>query len=228
MTLGYRVRERREALKLKQPEVCKALRAINCKLSQGQLSAIENDEVKSPRCINELAAVLRTTYDYLKNGRLDATGSIPSGNKSVIIPNTHTDTIENSTEGLIVWHSASGGRTGGTLVYNQRKAGLTTRPGFLSFQKLAFAYRAADDQNAPVYKTRDTILVDPESPAVAGDDCLFVKADADDPWEVEVCNLVRMTPTHWIVRQYSKPKEYELARAVYPQAWPIVGKYNRR
>lgn len=228
MTLGQRIRERRDALDLKQPEVCRRVKALKCNLSQGQLSAIENDEVKRPRCLQELAKVLRTTYDYLLKGELDATGSIPGDQFGVIIHNTNTDAIENSTEGLIVWHSASGGRTGGTLVYNQRKAGLTTRPGFLTFAKQAFAYHATDDLNAPVYKTRDTILVDPESPAATGDDCLFVKATTTNPWEVEICNLVRMTPTTWVVRQYGKPKEFELARTEYPQAWPIVGKYNRR
>ena len=129
---------------------------------------------------------------------------------------------------LIVFLAVAGdGRRGNTLIH-KKKVGETERPKFLEFAAEAFAFDAADDVMSPAFRTRDTLLINPESAPADGDDCLFVKAGSKDPMDALGRHLVKATASTWTVRQYNPRKDVELARADYPQAWPIVAIYKRR
>ena len=114
------------------------------------------------------------------------------------------------------------------MVFAER-AGDVERPEFLRFSGKAFATRIVNDRNAPAYRTRDIILVDPESPEIVGEDCMF----ANDLWTlgkslVVVGCLILSTGDVWKVRQYNIKGDMDLPKTEFPYAWPIVGRYNRR
>ncbi len=107
-------------------------------------------------------------------------------------------------------------------------AGEVERPEFLRHSEKAFAARVLDDRNAPAYRRRDLILVDPDSPPIEMEDCLFTgDPEAGGVMAVIGC-LIRSTTNLWIIRQYAVKGDRELSRGEYPNAWPIVGRYNRR
>lgn len=128
---------------------------------------------------------------------------------------------------LIVWKSvpARGSQYGGFVLLPE-KDGEVPRPKFLEYKEKSFAFRVLDEANWPVYKPRDVLLVDPETPAMASDDCLFTDGmDAKEGSEAIVGNLVRVTPAMWIVKQYGEPDEIELPKSEFPHAWPLVGRW---
>lgn len=228
MGLGERVRDRRKALGLTQGQLAKAVRARGGELSQQQLATIEKGLVKRPRALPEIAASLSTTGDHLLHGEPSPHTSGP------ISPNDHNHDIIHrlplieAPDPLILYRSVPGGRGGETLIYKEL-AGLVPRPDFLRYAKEAFASTVTDDLNSPAYRTRDTVLVDPGSQAVDGDDCMFVKDGATSPMVTVSRHLVKITATAWTVHQYAgKRRDYDILRADYPNAWPIVGRYNRR
>lgn len=120
------------------------------------------------------------------------------------------------------------GRQDGFMLRAER-VGECERPDFLRFSEKAFAAKVLDDKNAPAYRRRDLVLVDPDSPPIDGEDCLFTD-NPDDPLgahSVLGC-LIRSTVALWIIRQYALKGERELTKTAYPNAWPIAGRYNRR
>lgn len=131
---------------------------------------------------------------------------------------------------LIVWKSVPtrGSRFGGFVIIAE-KDGEIPRPQFLEFSQKAFAFKVIDSSNSPVYNPRDRLLVNPEDPALPGDDCLFSDGiEREDGSACVVGNLIRSTPTLWIIRQYAARNEIELPKSEYPNAWPVVGRYHRR
>jgi len=119
---------------------------------------------------------------------------------------------------------AERGAEGIWMLYDER-AGEVERPEFLKFSKSAFAVRVLDNDNMPVYRKRDVLLVDPDSPAIEGDDCIFT---GQLPAEAVAGELVRETPSLWIVHQYAIKGERELPKSAFPYAWPIVSRQHRR
>lgn len=120
------------------------------------------------------------------------------------------------------------GRQDGFMIFAQQ-VGECERPEFLRFSERAFAARVLDDANDPVYRRRDLVLVDPDTPPIDGEDCLFT----DDPTAITgafglLGRLIRSTGTCWYVRQYGAKTDRELTKSAYPNAWPISGRYHRR
>jgi hypothetical protein len=131
---------------------------------------------------------------------------------------------------LLVWRAVPypAGRLGGFVIVRE-KEGEVPRPLHLIHQTKAFAFKVLGDENSPVYKPRDTLLVDPDTTAIAGDDCLFADGIENPQGSIAMVGyFVRSTPTLWIITQYGVEGEIELPKVEYPHAWPIVGRYHRR
>lgn len=139
-----------------------------------------------------------------------------------------TKSLVSAPQPLIVFLAVPGdGRRGNALIY-KKKVGEVERPKFLEFAAEAFAFDVADDLMAPAFRTRDTLLVNPETAPSAGDDCIFVKAGSQDPMDVVGRHLVKASASTWTVRQHNPRKDVDLSRAEYPHAWPVVAIYKRR
>lgn len=131
---------------------------------------------------------------------------------------------------LVIYRTAQGerGRHGDFMLYAER-AGETDRPEFLRFSGKAFAARILGGENNPAYRPRDLVLVDPDTPTIDGEDCLFTgNVEAPEGAASVIACLVSSTAKSWITRQYGVKGERELAKTEFPNAWPIVGRYNRR
>lgn len=228
MGIGDRVKERREALGMTQPQLAKAIKDRGGALSQGQISSLEGGTVERPRALPELASALRTSVEWLLTGQEIASKVVQPDHKAEVIPSSTVSRIVTASEPLIVWRSApSSGRSGEMLIYKEQ-AGLATRPVELADSKEAFAVKTTDDDGAPRYEGRSTLLVDPWAPPAQGDDCLFIRNPSDNPMTAITRRLVRVTADHWVVRRFHQgAKEQKLDRAEWPAAWHIFGSYNR-
>lgn len=131
---------------------------------------------------------------------------------------------------LLVWKSAAGGSgQGGAFMLSRSTADAIARPDFLEFAEKAFATRVVSADNEPVYRPRDTLLIDPEEEPILDDDCVFSFTPDAKGWAPAVIGrLIRSTPTMWIIRQYAVEGERELPRKTWPNAWRIVGRHHRR
>ena len=131
---------------------------------------------------------------------------------------------------LLIYRTAVAvkGRQDGFML-RAEKVGEVERPEFLRFSEKAFAAKVLDDRNAPAYRRRDLVLVDPDSPPIEDEDCLFTGDATASAGAFSLLGcLIRSTALVWIIRQYGVKGEREVAKAECPHAWPIVGRYNRR
>ncbi len=118
---------------------------------------------------------------------------------------------------------------GGAFMLLAQRTDEVPRPFFLKFSQKAFAFRVLDDRMHPAYRRWDTLIIDPDSPAIEGEDCLFTDSPEalDGSLSVIGC-LISSTATHWTVHQYGTKQDQDLPVSEFPNAWPIVGRYNRR
>jgi plasmid maintenance system antidote protein VapI len=130
---------------------------------------------------------------------------------------------------LVVYRTVliEGGRRGGFMLF-QEPVDEVPRPFFLKFSTKAFATKVLNDDNHPVYKRWDTVMVDPAGSMALGEDHMFSPDVSPGGVLAVIGNLKQSTPSHWIVHQYGTKQDQELPRSEFPNCWPIVGRYNRR
>lgn len=158
-----------------------------------------------------------TQRDHNQNDQFDV---IPTGG------NTKAVLVEG--EPLIVFRAESGSALGGNTLIYKEKVGEMDRVVQFQHTKDAFCFAATDDLMRPAFRTRDILVVDPAKACTAEDDCLFVKDPLADPLDTVARQLVRITPTAWIVCEHGGRKTpYELSRDEYPKAWVIVTVHKR-
>lgn len=237
-TIGVRVQEAREAKGWSQKRLAEEVTRAGYKIGQSAIGNLESGKTKDPKCIVQLAAALNLAPRWIQTGKGEKVMRTPANINNPAERTLHAEVItpnglrqdDNTLPPLLLWKSGRGvsGRQGGFLL-TKEKAGEVNRPEFLRFSQNAFAYRVQDEANAPAYRTRDTVLVDPDAPIAAGDDCLFSGDQVSNPQiEAVAGQLVRSAGTDWIVRQYAAAGETKLPKATFPNAWLIVGRYNRR
>lgn len=138
--------------------------------------------------------------------------------------------ISHALPALVVWRAvpSSGSRYGGFVILHETE-GEVARPAHLIHQKKAFAFKVIDDANVPVYRPRDHLIVDPDTAAITGDDCLFADGIEKPEGSVAIVGTIASsTVLLWIITQYGREGEIELPKVEFPHAWPIVGRYHRR
>lgn len=155
-----------------------------------------------------------------QSGNIAAQQSVPA------VPN-YTDT---SLPPLVLYKTAQSvrGPWGGFMLLAQRTDEVP-RPFFLKFSEKAFAFRILDDRMHPAYRRWDTVIIDPDGPPVEDEDCLFTDGSVLPTGGLSVIGCLKSsTDMHWTVHHYGTKQDHNLPRADFPDAWPIVGRYNRR
>ncbi len=233
MAIGDRVRERREALGMNQLELSRAVAAAGGSLSQAQISGLEAGTVKRPRALPELASALQTTVEWLLESKARATAASQTQRNSHDIDITMRRALrqgDTPPAPLVLYRTVhlDKGR-GGDFMLSVQPAGEVERPDFLRYSLKAFAVKVLNEANNPAYRVRDVVLIDPDSAAIESEDCCFTGDVNSTGGAVSVIGcLVSSTATCWKVRQYAVKGERELLKSEFPNAWPIVGRYNRR
>lgn len=92
-----------------------------------------------------------------------------------------------------------------------------------------FGVRLGNNDNAPAYRTGDTVLVRHRRKGEriqAGADYIFARpSDRQGNQTVVLGHLTRATRTHWQIARYSANNR-RLKRADWPTVYVVVGKYN--
>jgi transcriptional regulator with XRE-family HTH domain len=235
MTLGDRVRDLRKARGWSQAELAKRVSALaKRRVTQTAIYHTESRGNVSPRFVVELAQALDVPLEWLREGRgnppsnaskeqtEETVSQVFSNNRQLFPP------LDTSLPPLVVYRTLlteSAGR-GGVMLYAE-PVDEVPRPFFLKFSTKAFAAKILNDDNHPVYKRWDTILVDPGGSMALGEDHMF-SPDVTPAGVIAVIGcLKQITPSHWVVHNYGTKQDQELIRADF-HAWPIVGKYHRR
>jgi transcriptional regulator with XRE-family HTH domain len=235
MTLGDRVRDQRKARGWSQAELARRVSALaKRRVTQTAIYHTESRGNVSPRFVVELADALGVSLEWLREGR----GNLPlTANKeqneetvSQVFGNNRQPVanLDSSLRPLVVYRtllSESAGR-GGVMLYAE-PVDEVPRPFFLKFSHKAFAIKVLNDDNHPVYKRWDTILVDPGGSMALGEDHMFSPDVTPEGVIAVIGCLKQITPSHWIVHNYGTKQDQELPRSGL-NAWPIVGRYNRR
>jgi transcriptional regulator with XRE-family HTH domain len=88
----------------------------------------------------------------------------------------------------------------------------------------AFGLRIGDDSNDPVYRARDTVIVDPGLPARPGDDVVISSATIGGGSRVAVGRLDGRDDSQWRIRFYLDDVIRQFPRAQFPRCLPIVAR----
>ncbi len=132
-----------------------------------------------------------------------------------------------TTNDLPVYRCSQG--AGGTLMISAEVIQLTERPAPVRQSRFAFGLYCDGDDMAPVFERRDLIIIDPARPVREGDDVLFVKgyeAGSGKAFSGLLRRLVRITDSHWTVRQYNPPGDHKVLRSDFEPLF-VFGKYSR-
>lgn len=224
MGIGRNIRQAMEAAGKTPVDIARHLEITDAAVSFW----FANDSGPKASRLAKLASFLGTTVEALLTGQ--APSSAAQQEPRDISPFVPLRPADTPPPPLVRWRSgvATDGRAGAWMLTSD-KDGVAERPEFLRYAEKAFATKVIDGSNEPAYRPRDTILIDAGAAALPGDDCIFTdetKVHAGSP--AMLGQLVRSTPRLWIIRQYARKAELELPRAEWPNAWPVVGRYNRR
>lgn len=120
------------------------------------------------------------------------------------------------------------GPHGRWLLHVADSVGALARPDFIRFSMTAFAIVVQDDRNNPVYRARDRILVDPETPVSPGDDVVLSTGSvAPSPAfpQLILGQLTKANETAWSLKQYGNGYERPFPIVQFRNAWKIVSRF---
>ena len=92
----------------------------------------------------------------------------------------------------------------------------------------AFAIVVQDERNSPVYRARDRILINPESPVSPGDDVVLGSGSdllAFDELHLVPGQLTEMTAKGWSLKQYAGGHQRLFPIEQFPTTWKIVSRF---
>jgi hypothetical protein len=118
----------------------------------------------------------------------------------------------------------------GEWIVTDDPIGAVARPAGLRHANKAFAWTVGDDLMSHAYRAGDTVYGDRARPAIAGDDCFLARPVPDanpEAYSLVIRFLVAVTDTYWRVRQFNPDRTYNVLKSEFPEAWKLMGKYNR-
>ncbi len=116
------------------------------------------------------------------------------------------------------------------MVVNTDPIEWVQRPWFLHEVREGYAVVVTGESMVPVYEPGDIVIVNPRLPAIPNKNAIFVGGESRGEFNATVKRLIRVTTTHWHVRQYNPPegqeKDFSLEKREWSKALRIVGKYE--
>src|SRR3546814_3704842 len=162
---------------------------------------------------NEHSFPTRRSSDLLIEGKLEAKDV--TSDDVTALPWANTDVTS------VPLLRTTLGPHGRWLLHVSRTEGAMVRPDFIRFSMTAFAIVVQDERNSPVYRARDRILINPESPVTPGDD--VVLGSGNDLLTLDELHLIpgqltKMTATGWSLTQYADGHQRPFPIEQFPMA----------
>ena len=126
---------------------------------------------------------------------------------------------------LPIYASTEGG--GGIIVVTSEPVDFVRRPEPLLSVRDGYGCYMIGETMSPAYEQGDLLLVNPGKPVRPGDDCVFVRDQADGTQHALVKRLLRSSAEKFRVRQFNPARDFDLDRAQWTKVQLIVGKYTR-
>lgn len=169
--------------------------------------------------IPSIANHLGVSVSWIMSGE----GSPLEGVSDLPNVNDHVDGMGLSP--LVLWKSTQlVTNAQGAWLLRKEKIGEVERPYKMRFAKRGFAVEVLDVHNHPVYRLRDTLLINPDREVLPNDDCLLTgNLEAPEGAVTIVGCLIKATGSDWTISQYGKRGEHKFARSTYPNAWFVHG-----
>ena len=205
-TIGDRVRERRTALKLSQPQLAKKVGGITYQAIQ-QLEAGGGTKHLVP-----IAKALGVTAEWLQDG----TGGAP--------PRARAEGPARALERLKVLGMAECGPDGWSL-WNGDVIDMIDRPASLAGVPNAYAVYVMGVSMEPRYHPGELVHIHPGKPLTVGAYVLVQrrpKSDGDPPLAV-IKRLARRTGSKIVLEQFNPPKTFEIRAADIVSIHRVVG-----
>ena len=121
-----------------------------------------------------------------------------------------------------VWASASGGEQG-AMILTDDPIDFIARSELMADVKNPFAFYVIGDSMSDVIEQGDMVVINPSRPPQIGKDHVFIH-EGEGTMLALVKRLLRITDTHWRVRQYNPAKDFELPKSRWGKALRITEK----
>ncbi len=194
--------------------------AARAKISQQAVGKLEAGTAKTSKFLVRIAAALDVAPADLDDDFQDAPAQQISGFRpppDILGPRD-----------LPVFSAVEGGP--GEMVVSTDPIEWVQRPWFLREVKEGYAVVVTGESMIPVYEPGDIVIVNPRLPAIPNKNAIFVGGEERGEFVATVKRLTRSTTKDWHVRQHNPPEggkaDFTLAKASWPKALRIVGKYE--
>ena len=228
-TLGERVKAERRAKGWTQVELAQRVTRAGYRISQGGIAQIERRGETEPKSIVQLAQALGVAVNWLQSNRGDkapgaAGEELPQPGQVRRRPIGEAAPVPAAP--LQVFASAQGGTEGAMILSNEPVAWIP-RDTRLEGIREAYGCFVSGDSMEPAYERGNLMLINPTATPGPGDDCLFLREEADGTRHALVKRLVRRNANSWSVRQFNPDRTFSLAHKDWQKAHLVIGKYNR-
>lgn len=213
VALGERVKQRRTTLGISQAKLAEEVTRLGINLSQQNVNSIESGHVTRPRALPELATVLQSPLEWLRDGRgpevltpdprldFQEATSLPSSEHHVTIP------IEDQQSFLGQFVLAGGLRR--------------ERIGRAIFMA-PFTLAMHGSTMSPAIESGNVLTVDPMRPVIKNTECIFLQEEEEGGHMALVARLLDASSETWRVRQFAPAKDFNLPRKTWRYAFQIT------
>jgi transcriptional regulator with XRE-family HTH domain len=227
--LGERIRAARIAAGLTQREVGDRFGIDRVNVTQWEAETTKPDADKLPA----LADVLKVSLDWLMTG-VGPSPPVPAPKRNV--KSIDDDPPANyrpppdilGARDLPIFAAAEGGD--GELVITTDPIEMVPRPWYLGEVRNGFGVIISGESMIEAYRPGDIAIVNPRLPFLRDEPHIFTNGEhaSAHEYRATIKHLVGATAKEWQVKQFNPPKALTLAKAEWPVALRVVGKFNRR
>jgi len=139
------------------------------------------------------------------------------------------EAVELGRQDLPVYASVEGGA--GIIVVTSDPVDYVRRPAPLANVREGYGIIVVGESMVPAFEPGDTVLIHPHLPPAPDTDVVLTR-EVDGEIRITVKRLLRVTSTHWHLRQWNPPgglkADFSLLRSEWQKCHRVVGKYSRR
>lgn len=223
MSIGERIKNRRQLLGLNQEELAQQLGISRPSVVQWETGKASPKGAR----LQTIADILNCTPEWLLVGDSDVL-ALPESQTPMAPANPHNQ----MTEGLVadkdlpIYSSAQGGKTG--MIISFEPIEIVKRPAPLMGVKGGYGIYLVGDSMEPVYRQGDILLVHPGKPPIKGDDVVVIMTDGNGQCDALVKRLVSVNDSTVVTEQFNPAKPVNIGRDQVSNIHLIVGSYKRR